>query len=162
MYPVVPERSVVFAGIRRTIQDPFDCTTTAWSRLILGTTSILNHGSSQLSNNEVGQSLCLSSACSRMATVTPNFISTRYECKAITATGHDGVPIPMSMVYRRDLVSEGPNYVYLDGYGAYGICFDPDFDFKRLPLLDRGVVYVIAHIRGGGEVCVHADRRQLR
>lgn len=42
--------------------------------------------------------------------------------------------------------------ILLEGYGSYGISFDPSFDFRSIPLLDRGVVYAIAHIRGGGEM----------
>jgi len=42
--------------------------------------------------------------------------------------------------------------VLLNGYGAYGISDDPEFDYRRLPLLDRGVVFATAHVRGGGEL----------
>ena len=45
-----------------------------------------------------------------------------------------------------------PSPCLLYGYGSYGACIDPTFDFKRTALLDRGVVYAIAHIRGGGEM----------
>lgn len=48
--------------------------------------------------------------------------------------------------------AKGQNSVLLTGYGAYGISDDPEFDYRRLPLLDRGVVFAVAHIRGGGEV----------
>jgi len=49
----------------------------------------------------------------------------------------------------------GPHPTLLYGYGAYGVCVDPGFDVTRLPLLDRGVVFAIAHVRGGGELGRH-------
>jgi oligopeptidase B len=72
-----------------------------------------------------------------------------YETKRIWATASDGTQVPMSMVYRKDkLRSDGPNPTMLYGYGSYGITVDPQFSSVRLSLLDRGFVYVIAHIRG--------------
>jgi len=50
------------------------------------------------------------------------------------------------------LPAQGPLPCLLYGYGSYGVCIDPVFDYKRVALLDRGVVYAIAHIRGGGEL----------
>lgn len=66
------------------------------------------------------------------------------------AVGEDGVKIPLSVVYRRDVSFPAPTVLY--GYGAYEIPLDPYFSIPRLSLLDRGVVFVIAHIRGGGEL----------
>lgn len=65
--------------------------------------------------------------------------------------------IPISLVYHKDLLSEGQLVpvnvpVLMNGYGAYGYSIDPSFDYSRLPLLNRGVVFAIAHIRGGGEM----------
>ncbi|KAH9181903.1 hypothetical protein AeNC1_016119, partial [Aphanomyces euteiches] len=62
-----------------------------------------------------------------------------------------GTTIPMSMVYRKDLKRSEPQPLHLYGYGSYEIPIDPSFRSTILPLLDRGVIYVIAHIRGGGE-----------
>ncbi|KDD72882.1 prolyl oligopeptidase, partial [Helicosporidium sp. ATCC 50920] len=65
----------------------------------------------------------------------------------------DGTEVPVSVVYRADLVRmDGSAPLLLDAYGAYEICNDPHFSSARLPLLDRGVVYAIAHVRGGGEM----------
>lgn len=56
-------------------------------------------------------------------------------------------------VYRKDKVKlDGSDPMLLDAYGSYGICNDPSFDRNALSLLDRGFVYAIAHVRGGGEL----------
>ena len=68
------------------------------------------------------------------------------------ATAPDGVRIPISLVYRRGLHRDGSNPALLYGYGAYEASIDPMFDPARLSLLDRGFVYAIAHVRGGGEM----------
>ena len=67
------------------------------------------------------------------------------------ATASDGTKIPISIVHRRDLVRDGQAPMLLYGYGAYEISIDPTFSTARLSLLDRGVVFAIAHVRGGGE-----------
>ncbi|MEO8908102.1 MAG: S9 family peptidase, partial [Microbacteriaceae bacterium] len=69
------------------------------------------------------------------------------------ATGPDGTRVPISLVYRSDLVTPGtPAPLELYGYGSYESSIDPAFSIARLSLLDRGVVYAIAHVRGGGEL----------
>ena len=75
-----------------------------------------------------------------------------YETKRITVTGNDGTAIPVSLVYRQGVTPNGKNPVLLYGYGAYGSSMDPYFSSNRLSLLDRGVVFAMAHIRGGGEM----------
>lgn len=83
----------------------------------------------------------------------PMYDKSLYGSRRITATARDGTAVPMSMVYRKDKFEEGrPAPLMLYGYGSYGACMEPDFAATRLPLLDRGMVYVIAHIRGGGEM----------
>ena len=74
-----------------------------------------------------------------------------YETIRMTATGHDGVEIPMSIVHRKGVKPDGTNPVLLYGYGSYGSSMDPYFSSSRVSLLDRGVVYAIGHIRGGSE-----------
>jgi oligopeptidase B len=64
----------------------------------------------------------------------------------------DGVRVPMSIVYRSGLRRDGSNPTLLSGYGAYELSSDPMFDTVRLSLLDRGFVFAIAHVRGGGEM----------
>lgn len=75
-----------------------------------------------------------------------------YASERVYATATDGVKVPISLVYRKDLKRDGKRPLLLYGYGSYGIPMDPAFRATRLSLLDRGVVYAIAHIRGGGEM----------
>jgi len=75
-----------------------------------------------------------------------------YVQDTIHATADDGTEIPISLVYRRDVREHGPAPLILDAYGSYGAPSDPRFTSTRLPLLDRGVVMAIAHVRGGGEM----------
>ncbi|HEX2902543.1 MAG TPA: S9 family peptidase [Jatrophihabitans sp.] len=68
------------------------------------------------------------------------------------AHASDGTRIPLSLVARADVAQNGSAPVLLYGYGSYEHSLDPSFSIPRLSLLDRGVVYVIAHVRGGGEL----------
>ncbi len=68
------------------------------------------------------------------------------------ATATDGTRIPLSIVRRADVPLDGSAPALLYGYGSYEIPIDPSFSIPRLSLLDRGFVYAIAHIRGGGEL----------
>jgi len=74
----------------------------------------------------------------------------RYRCERIEATAADGVRVPMSLVYRRGLRRDGTNPALLYGYGSYGVSSEPRFSSTRLSLIDRGFVFAIAHVRGGG------------
>ena len=76
----------------------------------------------------------------------------RYESERIYAAAPDGVKVPISLVHKKGLVRDGNAPMLLYGYGSYGISIDPTFASDRLSLLDRGFVYAIAHIRGGGDV----------
>jgi oligopeptidase B len=76
----------------------------------------------------------------------------RYNSELIYATANDGTQLPISMVYRKDLRRRGPQPLLLTGYGAYGFASDVHFSSARLSLLDRGVIYAIGHVRGGGEM----------
>jgi oligopeptidase B len=80
------------------------------------------------------------------------FDSTLYASERIHATAADGVQIPVSLVYRKDLRQPGKNPLYLYGYGSYGYALPLNFSSNRLSLLDRGVVLAYAHIRGGGDL----------
>ncbi|MFH1864370.1 MAG: prolyl oligopeptidase family serine peptidase, partial [Candidatus Eisenbacteria bacterium] len=75
-----------------------------------------------------------------------------YASERLFATAADGTEVPVSVLYRRDARRDEGNPVYLMGYGAYASSMDPWFSSNRLSLLDRGVVYAVAHVRGGGEM----------
>lgn len=76
----------------------------------------------------------------------------RCQSERVFATASDGTRIPISIVYRKGMVRNGENPLLLHAYGSYGSTREPVFDSDRLSLLDRGFVYAIAHIRGGGEM----------
>lgn len=76
----------------------------------------------------------------------------RYEAARIHATAEDGTRVPISIVHRRGLPRDGSAPCLLLGYGAYGMSLDPGFSHHVLSLLERGFVYAIAHVRGGGEL----------
>jgi oligopeptidase B len=78
--------------------------------------------------------------------------ATRYVSERLRATASDGTQIPVSIVYRRDTPRDASAPLLLYGYGSYGISVPVSFSSNRLSLLDRGVTYAIAHIRGGGEL----------
>jgi oligopeptidase B len=75
----------------------------------------------------------------------------RYVTRRITAVARDGQSIPVTLAYANETALDGSAPCLLYGYGAYESCSDPDFSVGLPSLLDRGVVYAIAHIRGGGE-----------
>ena len=79
----------------------------------------------------------------------------RYHSERIFAPSHDGVEIPISLVYRKDFKRDGTHPLYLYGYGSYGASIDPGFSPNQLSLLNRGFVYAIAHVRGGSEMGRH-------
>jgi len=90
----------------------------------------------------------------------PHYDSSRFACERLEApsAAPDRRGIPLSVVYKKSVLPQGapnpaaPVPVFLTAYGSYGACSDPSFDSNRLALLERGVVYVVAHIRGGGEM----------
>ena len=79
----------------------------------------------------------------------------QYHSERIFAPSHDGVEIPISLVYRKDFKRDGTHPLYLYGYGSYGASIDPGFSPNQLSLLNRGFVYAIAHVRGGSEMGRH-------
>ncbi len=76
--------------------------------------------------------------------------SNDYRSERIIATADDGTTVPISLVYKVSALQK-PMPLILVGYGSYGIDMDPWFSYSRISMLDRGFIYAIAHIRGGGE-----------
>lgn len=74
-----------------------------------------------------------------------------YVSQRLWATAADGTQVPISLVVKKDFAGQ-PTPLYLYGYGAYGESLDPWFSHARLSLLDRGIAFAIAHVRGGGEL----------
>ena len=79
------------------------------------------------------------------------FDADAYVSQRLWATAPDGTQVPISLVVKREMLGQ-PTPLYLYGYGAYGESLDPWFSHARLSLLDRGVAFAIAHVRGGGEL----------
>ena len=74
-----------------------------------------------------------------------------YICKKIFATAHDNEKIPITILYKKGVKLDSSNHLLLYGYGSYGISIPSNFSTNRLSLVDRGIIYAIAHIRGGKE-----------
>jgi oligopeptidase B len=92
------------------------------------------------------------SALLKQMEVPGGFDRTQYSSERIHATAPDGIAVPVSLVYRRDMREPGRNPLYVYGYGSYGYSLPLGFSSNRLSLLDRGVVLAYAHIRGGGDL----------
>jgi oligopeptidase B len=75
-----------------------------------------------------------------------------YESERLWATAQDGTQVPVSVVYKKGMPKDGSAPMLLVGYGSYGYPYPTGFSHSRVSLLDRGVTYAIAHIRGGGEL----------
>jgi oligopeptidase B len=80
------------------------------------------------------------------------FARANYQSERVFATAADGTKIPISVVYRKGVKLDGSAPLLLYGYGSYGLSIPPTFSSSRLSLLDRGVIFAIGHIRGGGEL----------
>ncbi|GAB4063637.1 S9 family peptidase [Uliginosibacterium sediminicola] len=88
----------------------------------------------------------------KQSKVLGGFDASHYRSARIEARAADSTAIPVSIVWRRDTALDGSAPLWLEGYGAYGIATDPWFSSTRLSLLDRGWVFALAHVRGGGEL----------
>ncbi|KAF1685281.1 oligopeptidase B [Pseudoxanthomonas broegbernensis] len=82
----------------------------------------------------------------------PGYDRSKYATERVWIDARDGVKIPVSLVYRKGLAKDGTAPLFQYAYGSYGISMDPGFNGPVVSLLDRGVVYAIAHIRGGQEM----------
>ena len=88
----------------------------------------------------------------KQTSVLGDYDTANYTAERLFATASDGTRIPISLVYRKGLEKNGNAPLLLYGYGSYGISIPAGFSSSRLSLLDRGVVFAVAHIRGGGEM----------
>lgn len=75
-----------------------------------------------------------------------------YQSERIFAKANDGTEIPISLVYKKGIKMDGTAPLHLNGYGAYGFSIPVTFSSTRLSLLNRGIIYAIAHVRGGGDM----------
>lgn len=85
-------------------------------------------------------------------TEVPGYDPSRYTVERVFATASDGTKIPITVTHRKDVKLDGTAPALLYAYGSYGVSLPDSFSATRLALLDRGVVYATAHIRGGGEL----------
>jgi oligopeptidase B len=92
------------------------------------------------------------SALRKREEVLGGFDPARYESARLWATARDGVKVPISIVHPKGLARDGRAPLWLYGYGSYGAGMSATFDSRRLSLLDRGIPFAIAHVRGGDEM----------
>ncbi len=84
--------------------------------------------------------------------VPSGYDASQYATERLMIIARDGTAVPVSIVYKRGYPRDGSGKLHLYGYGAYGIAIPPSFSANRLSLLDRGMAYAIAHIRGGDDM----------
>jgi len=82
----------------------------------------------------------------------PNYDASQYATERVWATARDGTKVPVSLVYKKGFKKDGTAALLQYGYGSYGLSTDPAWSPSVIPMLDRGMVYAIAHIRGGQEM----------
>jgi len=82
----------------------------------------------------------------------PGYDKNLYTVERVFLPAKDGVRVPTTVLYRKDTFKKGANPLFVYGYGSYGVTIPDTFSVSKLPLLDRGVVTAVAHIRGGGEL----------
>ena len=82
----------------------------------------------------------------------PGYDASRYTTERVWVSARDGTKIPVSLVYRKDFKRDGTAAMLQYGYGSYGASMDPEFSASIISLLDRGMIYALAHIRGGQEM----------
>ena len=82
----------------------------------------------------------------------PGYDASNYATERVWVPARDGTKIPVSLVYRKDFKRDGTAALLQYGYGSYGASMDPEFSASIISLLDRGMIYALAHIRGGQEM----------
>lgn len=92
-------------------------------------------------------------ATKKVQPVLGGFDQNEYRTDRLWASAPDGIKVPMSIVYKQGLVKlDGSDPLLLDGYGSYEMSNDPYLSANRLSLIDRGFIFAVAHVRGGGEM----------
>ena len=117
------------------------------NQLRFGYSSLVNSGSIYQYNMDSKERKIL-----KQKEVVGGYDASQYESKRLWTKSRDGVNIPMSVVYKKGIKLDGDNPLLLYAYGSYGYSIDPYFSPNRLSLLNRGFIFVIAHIRGGEEL----------
>lgn len=84
--------------------------------------------------------------------VVGDYDASNYQSERLWATSGDGTRVPISVVYKMGTPKDGSAPMLLVGYGSYGYAYPTGFSHARVSLLDRGMIYAIAHVRGGGEL----------
>jgi oligopeptidase B len=92
------------------------------------------------------------SALLKQDEIPSGYDKSQYETKRLWAVARDGVKVPISIVWKKGTKLDGSSPMLLYAYGSYGASMTPNFSSARLSLVDRGMIYAIAHIRGGGEL----------
>jgi oligopeptidase B len=87
--------------------------------------------------------------------VVGGFDASRFEAKRLWVTARDGAKVPMWAVYKKGVKFDGSAPLLLYAYGSYGFSMEPTFSLSRISMLERGVIYVMSHIRGGTEMGEH-------
>jgi oligopeptidase B len=82
----------------------------------------------------------------------PGYDPAKYQVERIFATAKDGVQVPIALVHQKGVARDGKAPLYLYGYGSYGFALPDFFDPNRFSLIDRGITFAVAHVRGGGEM----------
>jgi oligopeptidase B len=88
----------------------------------------------------------------KQTVVRGGYDKSKYVTKRLFATASDGTKVPITLMHLRSMKLTGNNPTYLTGYGSYGSPEDPYFSTGRLSLVNRGIVFALAHIRGGGDM----------
>lgn len=112
-----------------------------------GYSSMITPNSTYEYNFKTGKSELL-----KQQEIPSGYDKSQYETKRLWAAARDGVKIPISIVWKKGTKLDGSAPMLLYAYGSYGYSMTPNFSTARLSLLDRGMIYAIAHIRGGSEL----------
>jgi len=119
----------------------------AAKEILLSYESLLTPETTYGFNIQTGERQCL-----QVAPVSGHYERSDYHQEQLWATAEDGSKIPLMLVYHKDAFDNGPAPLILSAYGSYGANSDPYFSPYKLPILDKGVVFVTAQVRGGSEM----------